>query len=257
MPKENWVGKEDRAAAAKKHYEEMKEKYKAETERAVQKSIIVDQLNAKKCVFQKKFSSPQIDVTEKDTVTAAFGMNDTAAILNFASYKNPGGAFLKGAIAQEEALCHESNLYNVLEMLEEKFYLPNRKRLNKALYHDNLVYTPEVLFFHKGERRFFHVITCAAPNKSAAHRYQGVSDEEVYQVMQGRIRAILNTAAEQNCENLILGAFGCGVFGNNPYEVAEIFKTYLDTEFQGVFGRAEFAIPGGKNLKAFQEMFSR
>ena len=39
---------------------------------------------------------------------------ESICALNFASYKNPGGKFMDGSSAQEECLCHESILYEVL-----------------------------------------------------------------------------------------------------------------------------------------------
>ena len=50
-------------------------------------------------------------------------------ILNFASYKNPGGMFLRGSTAQEEALCHESTLYNVLIKFNDTYYKSNRENI--------------------------------------------------------------------------------------------------------------------------------
>ena len=80
-----------------------------------------------------------------EAISAAFEQKGRVAILNFASYKNPGGMFLNGSIAQEEALCHASNgvLFEVLssEKVFDAFYEQNRKMLNRALYHDNLLYT--------------------------------------------------------------------------------------------------------------------
>ena len=58
-----------------------------------------------------------------------------------------------------------------------------------------------------------------------------------------RIRAVLNAARSQRCETLVLGAFGCGAFGNPPDAVADIFKACLRSEeFRGCFRLVVFAI---------------
>lgn len=100
------------------------------------------------------------------------------------------------------------------------------------------------------------VITCAAPNKSAAQKYCNVSDKENAFVLESRIRFILSVAEEHEVKTLILGAFGCGVFGQNPQEVAMIFKKALLSE-PWSFEQVVFAIPDGKNqnLAAFRHTF--
>lgn len=250
-----WREKDARAAAAVKHTKEMEDQFpetirwcientKVQGERPnIRDNALIGCIKARgeEC----NVSEPEISVVNLDTVTAAFLENSgKIAVLNFASYKNPGGMFLQGSIAQEEALCHESALYNILssDRLAKEFYEPNRKRLNRALYHDNLLYTPAVPFIHNGAFRRLDVITCAAPNKGAAQKYKNVPDQECDDVMRMRIRSILIEAAEQEVDTLILGAYGCGVFKNDPKTVAQIFKEELaNCPFKVVF-----AVPGDK-----------
>lgn len=117
----NWEGKDERAATAKLHTEEMKIKYPKEISESFKKTKIYD-IN---------FSLPastgmplEVIVEDLDSVSAIFNYwkeNEKIAVLNFSSYKNPGGGFLLGSRAQEECLCHESNLYNILLQLEVVF----------------------------------------------------------------------------------------------------------------------------------------
>lgn len=65
-------------------------------------------------------------------------------VLNFASFKNPGGGFLKGTVAQEEYLCQNSTLYNVLSRFTS-YYEKNRLSTNDALYSPGIVVLPVLL----------------------------------------------------------------------------------------------------------------
>ena len=180
------------------------------------------------------------------------------AVLNFASYKNPGGMFLNGSKAQEECLCHESFLYNVLSQKQD-FYEWNSRHKNKALYLDRGLYSLNIRFDRDNLFSCLcDVITCAAPNKSAAQKYQNVSDEENTKALRSRIKFVLDIAKDNYVDTLILGAYGCGVFGQDAREVASIFKEYLSTTHI-CFDKVVFAIPKGKdgNYQAFEEVFGR
>lgn len=192
---------------------------------------------------------------------------DVIAALNFASYKNPGGKFLEGSRAQEECLCHESFLYNVLRRFHE-YYGWNAQHLNKALYENRALYTPGIYFFSQdgngGDGKAFcssSIITCAAPNKSAAQKYCNVSDEENRAVLEDRIRFVLDIAEYRRIDTLILGAYGCGVFGQDPGEVASIFKKQLFLDSQNPrygFRKVIFPIPYSekdRNLETFHSVF--
>ena len=93
-------------------------------------------------------------------------------------------------------------------------------------------------------------------NKSAARQYKNVSDEENSEALRSRIRFVLDIAKENQVNVLILGAYGCGVFGQNAEEVAGIFREYLFSSHR-CFDKVIFAIPEGrdKNFEAFAKAF--
>lgn len=95
---------------------------------------------------------PNIQLVQKDTVSALFEditeQDGLVGILNFASYKNPGGGYLNGSYAQEEALCHVSTLYSVL-CSQSRFYNVNIHRLNNSLYTNRALYSPDIVFFSR------------------------------------------------------------------------------------------------------------
>lgn len=201
-----------------------------------------------------------IVVDYKDSVSAIFSevsrrSNHKIAVMNFASFKYPGGAFLSGSMAQEEALCHKSFLYNVLER-QTSFYEENQFHLNRGLYENAALYSPSVFFINNEQQvAICNVITCAAPNRSAAMRYQKVSEEENFNVLYSRIKFVLDIAEINNVDILIAGAFGCGVFGQDPRDVSGIFKTLLAPGNYN-FKKVIFAIPGGINYNTFAQTFS-
>lgn len=223
---------------------------------------------------------PEITVVDSDTVSALFDASIYNAenkvngpryqVLNFASYTNPGGGFENGSLAQEEMLCHESNLYLVLKAHLHDFYVWNKEHLNGSLYENRGLYSPCVRFFasdedmEEGRYLSADVITVAAPIVSIRQRYvkPAFTQKENEEALKERIGFVLDIANKNAVvmhrgnpkTTLILGAFGCGAFGQDPKVVASIFKKYLDEESYN-FLRVIFAIPDGKNLEAFREVF--
>jgi uncharacterized protein (TIGR02452 family) len=150
-------------------------------------------------------------------------------VLNFASYKNPGGKFIDGSLAQEESICHISNLYNHL-VLENEYYEINKTKLNNSLYMNRAI-------IHRGVSVHttiddnpldckINVITCAAPNAKAAMRYHNVPKKTCDDVLNYRACFVNYVLFNQpDIDVLILGAWGCGVFGNDANEVARLWRT--------------------------------
>jgi uncharacterized protein (TIGR02452 family) len=215
-----------------------------------------------------KFSS-KISVTGETTLEAAERLarvsKDTVAVLNFASAKNPGGGFLGGAQAQEESLARSSGLYPSL-LTQPKFYEFHRKQDN-LLYSDMMIYSPKVPVFRTDngslleEPYFSSFITSAAPNAGAIANNQPERLEQISDSLENRSEYVLATAESFEHERLILGAWGCGVFRNDPVMVAQTFSRLLETKFKGAFREVVFAVFDSsreqKVIQAFRAEFER
>lgn len=201
--------------------------------------------------------SAKIIVSKSSTLDAA-RKYDNVAVLNFASATNPGGGVTRGSFAQEECICRCSTLYKNLntEKSMNSFYEPHRNGLS-PLHNDDIIYTPGVVVIKSDDykdllvNKQVNVITCAAPNlrekpqneyNHESHTEQAIiSDEDLLKLHIVRARHILNVAAAYENDNVILGAFGCGAFMNDPKIVAEAYKIVLP-EFEHCFKTIEFAI---------------
>ena len=256
-----WRNKEQRAQVAKEHTEYMEQEFHDEIIDCVEESSIYSHCDSPFSNFNNRKKETEIILTDKDSVSAIFDYpsdsENKSMVLNFASYKNPGGMFIQGSSAQEESLCHESYLYNVLKEFDGSFYAYNRQNKNKALYTNRAIYS-EYIRFMRDTDVFCDVLTCAAPNKTAAQKYCNVTDRLNYSALKERIRFVIAVAALNKPDTLILGAYGCGVFGQNPFEVAKIFKDIFD-EYPRMFDRIVFAIPNrnSKNYEAFEAVFNK
>lgn len=250
--------KENRAQQAVSHTEEMEKFFGSAIEEAIRNTIIYDEdFACTRDSGEDEEGSRRITLEVLDSVSAIMKAEEEGyriAVLNFASYRNPGGGFIGGSKAQEECLCHESFLYNVLSQKRE-FYDWNNQHKNRSLYRNRGMYTPGVIFMREDKQVSCDVITCAAPNFSAASKNQ-VSSKENSKALKDRIRFILDIARENQVNTLILGAYGCGVFGQDAREVARIFKEYLENDYK-CFEKVIFAIPKGKdsNCQAFAEVW--
>jgi len=198
------------------------------------------------------------------------------AVLNFASATTPGGGVTKGSSAQEESLCRCSTLYPALtsNALWDSYYSVNRAARN-PLYTNALIYTPGVVICKTDEdypERMeekdwveVDVITCAAPNlrQRPGNMYNldqsapvVVSPEELLALHKIRARHILTVAASKGVDAIVLGAFGCGAFQNDPTVVAKAYKGVLE-EMKGYFSLIEFAIYCRQRETANYDAFSR
>lgn len=247
----------NRAQKAERWVEKMEKEHPSEIAHSVRYSLIYNKEDVNyPCL--KRYHDTIIRLESLDSVSAVLkyaGLSSKTAVLNFASYKEPGGMFLQGSKAQEECLCHESTLYNVLRKFDSAYYARNRKALNRALYQNVALYSPDV-YFERGESMVkCDVITCAAPNFATASNLYNVSKEENTSVLESRIKFILYVAATQQVDTLILGAFGSGVFGQDATEVAEITMKLLK-RYNGVFKKVVFAVIDEKsaNYKAFDDV---
>ncbi len=215
-------------------------------------------------------SPPTLEVSAERTQRAARrlvedeGWEDLV-LLNFASARNPGGGFIRGAKAQEEDLARCSGLYPCL-VGRDLYYESNRQQ-DSMLYTDHLIYSPRVPWFRTRSRdmldRVFlaSIITAPAPNAGQALRRDPEAGPAIEAALRHRAGIVLALARAQGHRNLLLGAWGCGVFMNDPSLVAEVFGTWLRSEtFAGDFDRVLFAIydrsKGHTVHAAFEEHFS-
>lgn len=236
-----------RAKEAVQHTDEMNKRYNAEIAACIKQSVIYDETY--NTMPQGEYT---ISVENKDSVTTILeGGLKKQCVLNFASYTNPGGGFLSGSIAQEEALCHESFLHNVISQMEEAFYQKNIKDKNSCLYKNRCIYSPDVIFTRGSQAARADVITCASPNWKNAEKI-GISKTVNNAALRMRINYILNIIAMHKPERIILGAFGCGVFGQNPETVAKLFHEEINRVFHNRKAEIVFAIPmGNGNFEVF------
>lgn len=144
------------------------------------------------------------------------------ACLNFADYEQTAGGYLQGALAQEEAICFDSTLYQVLLAFPE-YYAWNREHLANYLYQDRAIYSPGIIFHQKQYLASADVITCAAPFYRKSTLLQ-LPYSQALQALKLRMTFVKQIAEDQHVDYLVLGAWGAGVFGFNSLDVAKLWK---------------------------------
>lgn len=187
-----------------------------------------------------------IEVVNETTMEGAQALDPTAnriGALNFASAKNPGGGFLGGAQAQEESLARSSSLYLSIDQMQE-MYNYNRGR-KTYVYSDYMIYSEDVIFFRNDEMELIEpytmdVLTSPAVNVGAMLQNNPAEITKVEEAMLQRMDKMLALFVEKGVTKLVLGAWGCGVFRNNPMDMAGYFAHFLKGE--------------GKYAKAFEHV---
>ena len=259
---------EDEKKTLKLNYEEM---HKAEVLLPDDIQKIKDSTSSQIKNSDKKC---KITVSTDDSFSAAIRMKEEiksdVLVLNFANPYSPGGGVRYGARAQEEDLCRKSSLLLSLESENAQSYYNYNSAHESFTASDAVIISPEVEIIKDKDHNFLQdsvtvsVITCPAPMLMNAP--ENFNHDEYVEIFSERIKAILLAAAKFNYRNLILGAFGCGAFRNDPKIVAQLFKSAIDEfRFEDMdadicFDNIEFAILSSKvspsrNYKEFSKVF--
>lgn len=209
---------------------------------------------------ERPYSVTEVRVRNRTTLEAAKDLVDRGErplVLNFANGIAPGGGFLGGARAQEEVLCRSSALFATLD--GDPMYDAHRLRPEPDSS-DWVILSPEVPVFRGDsgaawdEPWLIDVITSAAP---VATR---IGQPRAGDLLERRIHRVLAVAAAYSYRALLLGAWGCGAFGNDPVRTADDFRRALEQEFRGCFATVEFAItdwsPERRFLGPFRDCFA-
>jgi len=207
-------------------------------------------------LVQRVENMPTVEAIRK---LAAEGKSPVG-VLNFASAKNPGGGFLNGAMAQEESLAASSTLYRTL-IAHEEYYKANRAQ-RSMMYTDYGIYSPEVTFFRDGAFRLSDrpakagVLTLPAVNMGQVIQ-KGEDAGLARQVMKRRMKLALAVFAWQGAKHLVLGAYGCGVFRNDPKLIARWWQEILEEGMAAYFDTILYAVldrnEDGNCIRAFRE----
>ncbi len=140
-------------------------------------------------------------------------------VLNFANPVNIGGGVYRGASAQEEDLCRKSSLLKSLENSRALPYYSYNRTLRTHMGSDAMIISPEVEILRDEhgnlleETTVVAVLTCAAP--MVKRGLEGLTGQEYLDLFYNRITGVLDCAANLGYEYLVLGAWGCGAFGND------------------------------------------
>lgn len=199
-----------------------------------------------------------VEVTDESSLSAAHRVGGEVACLVFASARSPGGGFLNGAQAQEESIARSSALYSCL-LSAEDFYAHHRTHPG-PLYSDRVIYSPAVPVFRDDNGTLLaqpypvSFLTAAAPNRTAILVDQPEHVAKIPAVLLRRASRILRIAAAHGHRRLVLGAWGCGVFGNEPAVVADVFGAALAKSpwFEHVVFAVLDGAPGKPAVTAFR-----
>lgn len=235
--------REERREQAAKHNALMVGALSSETEATIAAATIYEEGEG------RTLELPEPTVSETETIVTTsfapealsrYGCGKTV-LVDPASFTRPGGAYVDGAFGPEQILCDASNLYQVLCGIKGFYHAENRNYRRGSLFTDRAAYLPDVAFLCNGGVRKADVIVVAEPLRTRAlenHR----SERECDHMIEERIETILRIAAANECETLIIGAFGCGRNGYDTDQVIGLFDTWIN-EHPGALSRIVFAVP--------------
>jgi uncharacterized protein (TIGR02452 family) len=200
-----------------------------------------------------------VEVTEATSLSVARRHHDAGlrtVVLNFASPTVPGGGFLAGERAQEEYHCRSTALFAC--QAGGPMYAFHLHQAN-ALRSDAMIYSPDVPVFRGDDHQLLEEPFKVAFLSAAACDARDVApldQPKIVGAMGARIVKVLAAAQANGHDALVLGAWGCGNFANDPALIADLFRQALQGPFKGTFRRVTFAVidssPERRCLSQFQ-----
>lgn len=203
----------------------------------------------------------RIEIRQAPTLQVMQALADgrrSLVVLNFADAYEPGGSFRRGGRGQEQTLVGASGLLSCLEQ-GTKFYEQHQDR--DPFHSDALIYAPAVPVFRDADGGLLEqpyacaFISASAVNARAIEQRSPQRRDEITERMAQRMQKVLSCAQAYDHHHLILGAWGCGTFGNSPKLIARLFFDALQRDFEGVFRSVVFAIQDERTAEIFREQF--
>ena len=186
-------------------------------------------------ITKKGYKKPIVKVIPNNSIDTALSVNKHTAILNMASHKRPGGGVGNGKVAQEECLFRSTNLWNCIS----KDYYP--------LAENVCLYTKNALIIKDGNYNLLENYIKADFITIPAINLNGKDMPENYDLLtENKIKLMFSVAYINNCSNIVLGSWGCGVFKNNPEYIAKKFKSVIN-DMGSLFDNITFGIINDDN----------
>lgn len=200
----------------------------------------------------------EIKVVNQDCLYAAKELIDdgySPVVVNFASFKRPGGGVANGSAAQEENLCRRTNLYESIfrfkSDMAKEYGLPCEKAQYPLPVNHGAIYSPSIAVFKASEDKNYEyldepfmvdIITIAALSHPNLTKDGNLAKWD-RDITKQKIRTMLNLGLYWENDSIVLGAFGCGAFANPPEDIAKAFKEVIDEpEYCDKYEKIVFAI---------------
>ena len=173
------------------------------------------------------------DNLSSDTCAIKYSKTSNVVLPNFASDKRPGGGYVSGASAQKETLCR----------LIPYLYPSLSKHINNPIT-DCVVVTPSICVMRNCSKKYAFidpypevtVVSASAP-RGGTKKFQDTSSYKNF--VRKKLKLIFGATLSDGSRVLILGAWGCGVFQNNPRTMTELMfeacKRYRGNYYSVVF----------------------
>ena len=200
---------------------------------------IFDKTLVKDPLFKVTNANGSITVQNIDCIEAArqLSLKGKTCMLNMASYKKPGGGVRSGAMAQEEELSRRSNL---VFGLNSHFY---------PLGLNSYLYTQNVTFFKDRYYQIVDSFDCDIITIAAVNLNHNIGTKEYHDLTDEKIKSMIYEPYLHGCRNLVLSAFGCGVFRNDPEYISIVFDRYVPL-MKSLYDNVVFAILNDHNSVA-------